>query len=489
MTDRPRAPPGRRLLLAFGATGDLMERKLLPAIYALSRGDPPDRPGWVVLGIARHPLVDRAFSRRGARALVSAGVATEPAATAWARRSLRYQPLGPGGTADYRALAERVAAVEAELALPGDRLLYLALPFDALPGVLDGLRRSGLTRSPGWTRVVVEKPFGRDLASARLLNRRLHRSFSERQIYRIDHYLGKETVQNLLVFRFANMLFESVWSRDRVDHIEITVAEDLGVGDRAGYFDRAGAIRDMVQSHLTQLLCLAAMEVPSSMDADAVRNEKVKVLRSIAPLRPSEVIRGQYRAGTVDGRPVPGYRAEPGVAPGSRTETFAALRLQVRSWRWQGIPFVLRTGKRLPRKSTQIVVHFRKPPVWFFPRRDDSALAANCLTITLQPDEGFELAFEVKRPGHDIRLVTERLHFRYGEAFGPLPDAYQTLLLDVTRGDATLFVRADEVEESWRIYDPILRRPSRLQPYRAGTWGPPAAERLLRAPGGTRTRP
>ena len=483
MTVRPRAADGRRLLVAFGATGDLMQRKLLPAVYALARDDPPDRPRWAILGTARRPLDDGTFRRQGIAALVAAGAATEAAAARWAASGLRYQPLGRESAADYRALAARIAAVEAELDLPGDRILYLALPYDALPGVLEGLRSAGLTRSRGYTRVVIEKPFGRDLASARLLNRRLHRSFAERQIYRIDHYLGKETVQNLLVFRFANMLFESVWSRDRVDHVEITVAEELGVEERAGYFDRAGVVRDMVQSHLTQLLCLAAMEVPSSMGADEVRNEKVKVLRSIAPLRPEDVVRGQYRAGTVGGRRVRGYREEDGIARGSRTETFAAIRLQLKNWRWQGIPFLLRTGKRLPHKSTQIVVCFRTPPVWFFPRSSAAVVAANRLTITLQPDEGFELAFEVKQPGHDIRLQTERLHFRYGEAFGPLPDAYQTLLVDVARGDPTLFVRADEVEAAWRVYDPILLRPGRLHPYPAGSWGPAAAERLARRAG------
>jgi glucose-6-phosphate 1-dehydrogenase len=329
----------------------------------------------------------------------------------------------------------------------------------------------------------VEKPFGRDLSSARNLNRLLHRYFQERQVYRIDHYLGKETVQNLIVFRFANMIFESVWNRDRIDLVEITVAEDLGVGDRAGYYDSAGALRDMVQSHLTQLLCLTAMEVPASLHADLVRNEKVKVLRSLAPIRPCDVVLGQYSGGTFGGRKVPGYREEPGVRARSRTETFVALRLQVKNWRWQGTRFLLRTGKRLPAKSTQIVVRFRKPPVWFFPHDAPGEVTANRLTITLQPDEGFELGIEVKRPGHPIHLATQRLHFRYSEAFGPLPDSYQALLLDLLRGDQTLFVRADEVEESWRAYDRILRHPPRLHRYASGSWGPKAAETLARDEG------
>ncbi|HTW56002.1 MAG TPA: glucose-6-phosphate dehydrogenase [Thermoplasmata archaeon] len=474
---------GRPLVLAFGATGDLMQRKLLPALYSVARALPEPAPGLFVLGAARHPLDDAMFQQTAARALVAARAATAPAARRWCRAAVRYATLGGEDAADFDRLADRVRAVERAEGLAGNRIVYLALPAEAIPAVVERLGASGLHRGPGWTRVVIEKPFGHDLESARALNDLLHRFFHESEIYRIDHYLGKETVQNLIVFRFANMLFEPVWNRDRVDQVEITVAEDLGVEERAGYYDQSGALRDMVQSHLTQLLTLTAMEVPSSLTPDEVRNEKVKVLRSLAPIRPSDVVRGQYVAGTVHGARVPAYRAESGVARTSTTETYAAVRLRINNWRWQGTEFILRTGKRLPTKSTQIVVRFRTPPVWFFPRNATPPLAANTLTITLQPDEGFELSFEVKRPGHEIRLATERLHFRYAEAFGPLADAYQTLLLDVVRGDPTLFVRADEVEEAWRVYDPALRRPSRLHPYPAGSAGPAAGVRLGRPPG------
>jgi glucose-6-phosphate 1-dehydrogenase len=489
MTEPRPPPPERQLLVVFGGTGDLMQRKLLPALFELA-GDLAERPTpFVVLGAARRPLSDGEFQALAARSIVAATGARASDARGWCGRALAYQSLGAETPADVRALGERIEAIEAAERLPGNRIYYLALPAEAVPEALRRIGAAGLARAPGWTRIVIEKPFGTDLASARRLNALLHRHFAERQVYRIDHYLGKETVQNLLVFRFANMLFEPVWNRDRVEHVEITVAEDLGVGDRAGYYDRAGALRDMVQSHLTQLLCLMAMEVPASMHADDVRDEKVKVLRSLAPVRPSDLVRGQYGAGTAGGQKVPGYREEAGVDPRSRTETYAAVRLRIKNWRWQGTRFLLRTGKRLPAKCTQIVVRFRTPPVGFFPKSGPAEVSANELVITLQPDEGFDLRFEVKRPGHPLRLATQRLSFRYKEAFGPLADAYQTLLLDLLRGDPTLFVRADEVEESWRAYDRVLRHPPRLHRYAAGTWGPKAADRLARSEGHRWTSP
>jgi glucose-6-phosphate 1-dehydrogenase len=462
-----------------------MQRKLLPSLYAASAELPGSPPSFLLLGAARRPNSDDEFRSMAVRSLLEAKAASATAARAWCADRLSYQSLGEETPAEYRALSDRIAAIEAECGLPGNRVFYLALPAGAVPDTIRRIGQVGLNEGPGWTRIVIEKPFGRDYQSARSLNRLLHRYFPEREVYRIDHYLGKETVQNLLVFRFANMLFESVWNRDRVEHVEITVSEDLGVEERAGYYDHAGALRDMVQSHLTQLLCLMAMEVPASLHADLVRNEKVKVLRSLAPIEPTDVVRGQYGAGTIDGKKVAAYREEPGVDPRSGTETFAAVRLRVRNWRWEGTRFLLRTGKRLPAKCTQILVRFRKPPVWFFPRSDPGEVTANVLTITLQPDEGFELGIEVKRPGHPIRLATQRLHFRYSEAFGPLPDAYQTLLLDLLRGDQTLFVRADEVEESWKAYDRVLRHPPRLQSYPSGTWGPKAADRLAEDEGHT----
>ncbi len=471
----PKVEP--HLFVAFGATGDLMRRKLLPALYRVSPapdgGDVPFR----LLGVARQALTDPAYAQLAEEALTADGV---PAAVAraWVRRRVRYCSLGGETPLDYRRLGERIGELEREERLPGNRVFYLALPAETIPAVVAGLGSAGLARSPGWTRLVIEKPFGTDLASAERLNRELHRTFEEASIYRIDHYLGKETVQNLLVFRFANMLFESVWNRDRISHVELTVAEELGVEDRATYYDHAGALRDMVQSHLTQLLTLTAMEVPARLDPEAVRNEKVKVLASVEPIRPHDVVRGQYGPGGSGTHRMRGYRSEPGIGRASKTETFVAVRLRLNSWRWQGVPFFLRTGKRLPEKRTEIVVHFRRPPVWFFPGQSPGEIAANTLTITLQPDEGFELAFELKRPGHAIDIETHRLHFLYSEAFGPLADAYQTLLVDLMRGDPTLFVRADEVEAAWRVYAPILQRPPPLRSYPAGSWGPKEADRL-----------
>ncbi len=480
----PPAAPAPDLFVVLGATGDLMERKLFPALYAISgpKGGEGARP-LRVLGASRRAWKDEDFRAYAVTSLVQGKVASSAEARRWADASVAFHSFGDDPNAGIATLARRIADEEKAYGLSGNRVLYLALPAEAFPPTIAALGAAGLSKGPGWTRFVIEKPFGRDLESAEALNALIHRWFEEPCVYRIDHYLGKETVQNLLVFRFANMLFESVWNRDRIEQVEITVAEDLGLENRAAYYDETGALRDMVQSHLTQLLTLTAMEVPTNLEADQVRNEKVKVLRSIERIRPTDVVRGQYQAASIDGTRVPGYRSEPGVNPRSTTETFVALHLRINSWRWHGIPFFLRTGKRLPEKRTQIVVHFRSPPVWFFDRRLSSEITANQLTITLQPDEGFELAFEIKKPGHAIELETHRLHFRYSEAFGPLADAYQTLVLDIMRGDQTLFVRADEVEEAWRVYAHLLSDPPPLEPYAAGTWGPKGADRLIGAQG------
>jgi glucose-6-phosphate 1-dehydrogenase len=336
-----------------------------------------------------------------------------------------------------------------------------------------------LNHSPGWTRIVVEKPFGWDLSSSQELNHLVHQYLDESQVYRIDHYLGKETVQNLLAFRFANPIFETVWNRDRVESVQITVAETLGVERRAAYYEQAGALRDMLQNHLTQLLCLVAMEVPGAFEPEAIRNEKVKVLRSIASIPRPDVVFGQYERGQVKGQEVAGYRDEPGVNATSSVETFVALKLQIENWRWHGVPFYLRVGKRLPRHVSQIVIQFRCPPVLLFQPYQSCQIHGNALVITLQPDEGFDLLFEVKEPGQPMALQTQRLRFRYAEAFSPLPDAYETLLLDVMTGDQTLFVRADAVENSWRLYTPLLQEPREVRSYAAGTWGPATAADLL----------
>jgi glucose-6-phosphate 1-dehydrogenase len=415
------------------------------------------------------------------------------AVRAWADRWLYFQAAGK----DLAALRTRLEEVEGALGLPGNRSFYLSLPPAAFPPTVEQLGACGLTAGPGWKRLVVEKPFGRDLPSARALNELVHQHFDEHQVYRIDHYLGKETVQNLLVFRFANAMFESVWDRDHVESVMITVAEELGVEERAGYYETAGALRDMVQSHLTQLMTLVAMEVPAAMDADSIRAEKLKVLRSLRPLSPNDAVLGQYEAGRVGAADAPAYRDEPDVAPDSRTETFAAVTLHVENWRWQGVPFYLRTGKRMPKRLTEIEIKFRRAPVWMFrsmgnPGAGADAASArgamgelhrNTLLVTLQPNEGFSLFFDVKAPGDPFRIRRLPLHFSYAEEFQALPEAYETLVRDVLTGDQTLFVHAAEVEASWALYAPLLDGRRAVYPYPAGAWGPTEAAHLTsRAP-------
>jgi glucose-6-phosphate 1-dehydrogenase len=478
MSGAPTAP-SPPLFVVFGATGDLMRRMLLPALYGLS-ADGHLPPESVVLGVARSKEFDNTSYRKWASDGLKQFSPFHPdAIDPWCQQLLHYHSLGEGTPADYAQLAVRVQELEAKHQLGGNRVHYLALPYEAFAPTIEGLAGAGLHHGPGWTRIVIEKPFGRDLESARELNRLVHKFFDEPSIFRIDHYLGKETVQNLLVLRFANVLFETLWSRDRVTKVEITVAEELGVEGRAPYYDRAGALRDMVQNHLTQLLSLIAMEVPAAFDADAIRNEKVKVLHSIAPVEPEHAVFGQYGAGTHDGAPVPAYHEEKGVPTGSTTETFVALRLMIDNWRWQGVPFYLRTGKRLAKRVTQVVVNFQRPPVTFFRDMEPEDVHSNELIVTLQPDEGFDLVFEVKTPGHEVATQTERMRFRYAEQFGNLPDGYQTLLLDVLEGDPTLFVRADEVEASWRLYAKLLAHPPASTEYDAGSWGPDAAKGLI----------
>ncbi|HMQ34553.1 MAG TPA: glucose-6-phosphate dehydrogenase, partial [Chloroflexaceae bacterium] len=387
-------------------------------------------------------------------------------------------------------LAERLAAIDEGRGTGGNRVFYLATPPESYPEIIGQLGAHGLTRSPGggWTRIIVEKPFGRDLASARALNQQLLAVFDESQVYRIDHYLGKETVQNLLVFRFTNGIFEPLWDRRSVDHVQITVAESIGVEDRGGYYDSSGALRDMIQNHLTQLLCLVAMEPPVTYEADAVRDEKVKVLRSIRPIYPTEVarftVRGQYGPGSVSGRPIGGYRDERGVAPGSQTETYVALKLFIESWRWAGVPFYLRSGKAMPRRVSEIAIQFKTVPTMLFADTPMHDIEPNVLSIKIQPDEGITLKFGSKVPGQQqIRPVT--MDFRYGTSFGVAsPEAYERLLLDCMLGDGTLFTRRDEVEASWSLITPIPQGwaagpPQSFPNYEAGTWGPADADAFI----------
>jgi glucose-6-phosphate 1-dehydrogenase len=472
------ASPEPHLFVVFGATGNLMQLKLLPVLFSLNaKGQLPK--GTLILGVARRPLDDAGFRQLAAASLRAAKVAPDAAIGAFCDSTLFYHRLAGESTASFSGLRGHIEQLEHDHQLPGNRVLYLALPLEAFTPTIQGIGESGLNAGKGWTRVVLEKPFGRDLASAQALNQLLGRYFAEQQIFRIDHYLGKETVQNLLVFRFANMFVESLWNRERIDQVEVTVAEQIGVADRAEYYESSGALRDMIQNHVTQLLTLVAMEPPATKDPDSIRNEKVKVLQSAVRIGPEDVVRGQYTAGTVGGQPVPGYRQEPGIPPASVTETFVALRVKIDNWRWKDVPFFLRTGKRLPAKSSQVIVTFKAPPVSIFQTEEEYGVNPDRITILVQPQEGFELAFEIKVPGRETRVQTHWMKFHYADVFGPLPDGYETLLVDVMLGDPTHFVRADEVEASWRLYDPILANPPRLVFYPAGSDGPTEAETLV----------
>jgi glucose-6-phosphate 1-dehydrogenase len=475
-------------IVILGAAGDLARRKLLPSLLHL-QGDGLLHDGVRVIGVGRPELSDSAFREEVRKAL-------DPEPALWQRFAPRLSWIAGdlAMASTYQTIREQLELFEAAPGEPRGRLFYLAVPPSLYETVVQGLDRSDAVswqddpRDPRWTRVVIEKPFGRNLETARALNRVLAEVMAEHQIYRIDHYLGKETVQNLMVFRFANSIFEPVWNRHHIHHVQITAAETLGVEHRAGYYEEAGVVRDMFQNHLLQLLALSAMEPPVTSRADAVRDEKVKVLRAIRPIPESELtryaVRGQYAAGSIEGSPVPGYRQEPGVAPGSRTPTYAAIRVMVDNWRWQGVPFYLRSGKRMARRDTEIAIQFREPPHLMFPLDDGRPLAPNVLTIQVQPDEGLSLSFQIKVPGAGLRMTEARMDFHYAEAFGRSDhDAYETLLLDCMAGDPTLFIRADANEAAWKVVDPIVesweRHPSDPPAYPAGSWGPREADGLI----------
>jgi glucose-6-phosphate 1-dehydrogenase len=490
-TPAPVHPADPCVLVIFGATGDLTKRKLVPALLHLGEhGLLPER--YAVLGVSQQALSREEF--RGQLGREVRELASETfEESAWEDFAPRLDYLA-GDLADdatYRAIAERVAALAAEHDTGGSVLFYLAIPPSLFAEVVRRLGAAGLLveEQEAWRRVVIEKPFGRDLASARALNAEIAKALAERQVYRIDHYLGKETVQNLLVFRFANGIFEPIWNRRYVDHVQITVAEQLGVERRGRYYEEAGALRDMVPNHMFQLLAITAMEPPISFDADAVRDEKVKILKAVPPIAPEEVltyaVRGQYGPGEIDGKPVPGYREEPHVAPDSPTPTFVALKLGVDNWRWAGVPFYLRTGKRLPRRATEIAITFKRAPFELFRRTPVERLRSNVLVVRITPDEGIALRFGAKVPGPEVQVGNVTMDFCYADYFGSEPTTgYETLLYDVMTGDSTLFLRADGVEVAWSILTPILEvweaQPPREFPnYAAGAWGPPEADELV----------
>ena len=488
--------PEPATLVLFGGSGDLAHRKLLPALYnlALQRLLPAS---FAVVGAARGAVSDEEF-RAELKDAVSKFSRTKPLnEEVWEAFAANISFIATPDDAGYDALARHLDEVDAAVGTNGNRLFYLATPPQAYAPIVRAIGAHRL-RGRGWSRVVVEKPFGRDLASATELTSIVHEVFREDEVFRIDHYLGKETVQNILVLRFANGIFEPVWNRQYVDHIQITVAESLGVEERADYYDHAGAMRDIVQNHLMQLLALVAMEPPAAFDDRAVRDEKVKVMRALRPISEREVgartVRGAYTSGFIEGAKVPGYHEEKGVSPDSQTETFVALRCFVDNWRWEGTPFYLRTGKRLPKRTTEIAIRFRSAPHRIFARESSEGMDANELVLRIQPDEGISLTFGAKVPVQGFRIRTVNMDFVYGASFMlDAPDAYETLILDALRGDATLFTRRDEVEQQWKFVDPILdawrRGVPALASYPAGAWGPAEADTLIERDGRQWRRP
>jgi glucose-6-phosphate 1-dehydrogenase len=488
------APP--TVVVIFGASGDLTARKLIPAIYNLSYDNllPAD---FHLVGYGRKPISDEEF-----RAMASSAVKDfsrrELDAEVWGRvaASTTYVSGGYDEKAGFDRLSAHIDEIEKGVGSEVQSLFYISTPPSVFEPIINNLGASGLggkyPGKPHQSKVIIEKPFGRDLDSARLLNAQLRSVFEESHVFRIDHYLGKETVQDLLVQRFANSIFEPLWNRNYIDSVQITVAEDQGVGTRAGYYEESGCLRDMIQNHTTQLLALTAMEPPGSFDAEALRDEKVKVLKAIEPIAlgpDADMARAQYTAGMTGGKGVPGYLQEKGISPTSATETYAAIRLSINNWRWQGVPFYLRSGKRLPRRVSEIAIQFKRAPGTIFPQKEGFNLAANTLSFQIQPDEGLSLILNAKVPGLDTRTQPVKMSFRYATTFGSnTPEAYERLVLDAMIGDGTLFIRGDEAETSWKIYTPVLgywqsQGRTGLEGYAAGSWGPAGADTLLTSRG------
>ena len=475
-------------LVIFGASGDLTRRKLFPALYSLAyRRLLPEQFG--VVGVARSPESDSAFRKRMEAAVKEFG-RDEFRKDVWEpfSKGIRYVATEFADDPGEDRVVATLGELDEQRGTRGNRVYYLAVPPDAIATLI---REIGERRSTdGWTRLIIEKPFGRDLASAEDLNRKLHRYFKEEEVFRIDHYLGKETVQNIAALRFANGIFEPIWNRQFIDHVQITVAESIGIEGRAGFYEEAGAIRDIFQNHMLQLVANTAMEPPIDFTADSVRNEKIKVLRAMHTPSPKNVIRGQYGRGYVEGVQVPGYREEQGVAPDSMTETYFAAKLYVDNWRWADTPFYVRTGKHLPRRETTIAIQFQRAPHPPFVEVAGDELQPNVLVVHVQPNEGVSLEIGAKVPGQGMAIRTVHMDFLYGGTFRTgLPEAYERLILDAMLGDATLFTRSDEIEEQWGLVDAIISAWRRDRPhfpnYPAGTWGPPTATEMLARDGRT----
>jgi glucose-6-phosphate 1-dehydrogenase len=477
-----RRTPDPCVLTIFGASGDLTKKKLLPALYALAfRRLLP--PRFAVVGVARTEESDDDFRERMKKA-VQEHARDEFRDEVWESlaESMRYVATDFSDEGGEDEVARTLSELDEERGTGGNRVYYLAIPPSVFPTVVDALGRRRSTE--GWTRLIIEKPFGHDLESAQALTAAIQEHFTEDEVFRIDHYLGKETVQNMLALRFANGIFEPIWNRQFIDHVQITVAESIGIEGRAGYYEQSGAIRDIFQNHLLQLLAITAMEPPIDFTAESVRNEKVKVLRAVHTPGPKSVVRGQYGRGYVEGEEVPGYREEQGVAPDSTTETYVAAKLYVDNWRWADTPFYVRMGKRLARRETTIAIEFERAPHPPFAETAGDGLRPNTLIVHIQPDEGVSLAIGAKVPGQGMTIRTVHMDFLYGGAFRTgMPEAYERLILDAMLGDATLFTRTDEVEEQWKLVDAIVAAWKRDRPsfpnYAAGTWGPPSADELL----------
>jgi len=481
-------------VILFGASGDLAKRKVIPAMYDLAVHDSLGER-YAIIGFARTAMSDDSFRAtvgEAAKGISEVGP-IDPAKWDAFASNLHYHAGDYSDSQAYANLAKRLTELESEKNLGGNRLFYLSTPPEVYPDIIEQLGKAGLSKPANensWVRVIVEKPFGRDLTTAKELNKKVQCVFEERQVYRIDHYLGKDTVQNLLVLRFGNGIFEPLWNRNYVDHVQITASETLGVERRGGFYETAGALRDMIQSHVLQLTSLCSVEPPASFDATAVRNEKLKVLQSICPYDlegvAQAVIRGQYAPGQFDGKKLPGYRQEPGVSPTSRTETFVAMRVLIDNWRWAGVPFYLRTGKRLSKRTTEIMIQFKRAPHVVFRGKE---VEPNRLVLNIQPDEGISVSFGAKRPGTEMSIGNVTMNFSYREGFGEATrSAYATLVNDCVRGDATLFDRADSVEAAWSLVDPILdvwsaAKSAKVPEYAAGSWGPKESDNLLERDG------